>query len=94
MPHCPSGKPPDPLENPVPHVAVKLYAGKSEEEKQRIAEAMTQALKDAIGSTTESVSVSIEDVQPSAWMDEVFEKDIVRNKHLLYKRPGYAGIPE
>ncbi len=78
----------------MPHVAVKLYAGKSEEEKQRIADAMTQALKDAIGSTTESVSVSIEDVQPSAWMGEVFEKDIVRNKHLLYKRPGYADIPE
>jgi len=78
----------------MPHVAVKLYAGKSEEEKQRIAEAMTQALKDAIGSTAESVSVSIEDVQPSAWMDEVFEKDIVMNKHLLYKRPGYAEIPE
>lgn len=56
---------------------------------------MTQALKDSIGSTAESVSVSIEeDVQPSAWMGEIFEKNIVRNKHLLYKRPGYADIPE
>ncbi len=78
----------------MPHVAVKLYAGKSEEEKQRIADAMTQALKDAIGSTTESVSVSIEDVPPSEWMSEVFDKEIVKNNHLLYKRPGYADIPE
>lgn len=76
----------------MPHVTVKLYAGKSEAEKQRIADAMTQALKKVIGSTNESVSVSIEDVPPSEWMSEVFEKEIVKNKHLLYKRPGYADV--
>lgn len=76
----------------MPHIAVKLHAGRSEKEKQTLADEMTKVLNQVIGSQDESISVSIEDIQPSEWMSKVFDKEIVRDKHLLYKRPGYAPV--
>jgi 4-oxalocrotonate tautomerase len=72
----------------VPHIVVKLYAGKSAEEKQRLADALSQALIAAIGSKESSISVAIEDVAPERWVDDVYKPEILDNP-LLFKKPGY-----
>lgn len=72
----------------MPHVVVKLYAGKSAEEKQRLAEALSQAMIAAIGSKEASISVAIEDIAPERWVDDVYKPEILDNP-LLFKKPGY-----
>ncbi|TNC09437.1 4-oxalocrotonate tautomerase [Methylobacterium terricola] len=74
----------------MPHVIVKLYAGRSDEQKQRIADEVTKALMTAAGSSEGSISVAIEDVAPSAWTASVYEPDIVAKPETIFKKPGYA----
>ncbi|MDE2200422.1 MAG: tautomerase family protein [Rhodospirillales bacterium] len=73
----------------MPHVIVKLYAGRSRREKARIAEAVTRAVMEGAGCAETAVSVSIEDVAPADWVEQVFKPDIAGKPDLLYKKPGY-----
>jgi 4-oxalocrotonate tautomerase len=74
----------------MPHVNVRMYAGRSEEDKQRLAKAIGEALVKALGSSERSISVAIEDVAPDDWMAEVYEPEITAKQDRLYKRPGYG----
>lgn len=73
----------------MPHIIVKLYAGRSEEQKARIAEEVTQAVMAAANCAEESVSVSIEDVAPDEWTEKVYKPDIIAKPDQIYKKPGY-----
>jgi len=55
----------------MPHVIIKLLAGRSEPQKARIAEAVCQAIIATTGNGIDAVSVSIEDVQKDAWAEVV-----------------------
>ena len=74
----------------MPHVSVRMYAGRTEEDKQRLAEAIGEALVKALGSSERSISVTIEDVAADDWMAEVYEPEITAKADRLYKRPGYG----
>ncbi|AWB19904.1 4-oxalocrotonate tautomerase [Methylobacterium currus] len=74
----------------MPHVIVKLYAGRSDEQKKRIADEVTKALIAATGCSEGSVSVGIEDVAPSDWTATVYEPDIAAKAATIFKKPGYA----
>jgi 4-oxalocrotonate tautomerase len=73
----------------MPHVIVKLYAGRSAGQKQALADAVTRALVSTLGSSEESVSVAIEDVAPERWVEDVYRPDILGQPDRLYKKPGY-----
>ncbi len=73
----------------MPHIIVKLYAGRSEQQKAEIAEAVAQALMASTGSAERSISVAIEDVAPEDWADKVYKPDILDKPDQLYKKPGY-----
>jgi 4-oxalocrotonate tautomerase len=73
----------------MPHVIVKLWKGKSEQQKAQVAEAITKSICDILKYTDESVSVSIEDVQPAEWDSKVYTPDIMNGPGKLYKKPGY-----
>ena len=74
----------------MPHVNVRMYAGRSEDDKQRLARAIGEALAQTLGSSERSISVAIEDVEPDVWMAEVYEPEITAKADRLYKRPGYG----
>ncbi len=76
----------------MPHVIVKLYAGRSEEQKHKLAEAVTKAVMTATGNGEDSVSVNVEDVAPSDWTEKVYKPDIENGPGKLYKRPGYGPL--
>jgi 4-oxalocrotonate tautomerase len=76
----------------MPHVIVRMYKGRSEAEKQRLAKALTEAVTSSLGYGEESVSVAIEDVAPEAWMKDVYEPDIQNRSDKLYKKPGYGPL--
>ena len=73
----------------MPHAIVKLFAGRSEAQKRRIAEAVAQAIMAAAGSTEAAVSVSVEDIAPDDWTEKVYRPDITARPDILYKKPGY-----
>jgi 4-oxalocrotonate tautomerase len=73
----------------VPHVIVKLWPGESEKQKARLAEAITKDVMDVLGYGEESVSVSMEEVEPRDWAEKVYKPDIESKPNQLYKKPGY-----
>jgi 4-oxalocrotonate tautomerase len=73
----------------MPHVIVKLQSGRSEQQKARIAEQVTKAVMATANCAEQSVSVSIEDVEPSDWTEKVYKPDIAGKPDTLYKKPGY-----
>ncbi len=73
----------------MPHVIVKMYAGRSEAEKFALTEEITRAVTKTLGYGPDSVSVGIEDVAPKDWAESVFKPDITGKADTIYKQPGY-----
>jgi 4-oxalocrotonate tautomerase len=73
----------------MPHVIVKLLAGRTEQQKARIAEEMTKTVMATTSNGEDAVSVAIEDVERKDWTEKVYRPDILGNWHKLFKKPGY-----
>jgi 4-oxalocrotonate tautomerase len=73
----------------MPHVIVKLYPGRSEQQKTRLAEEIVKDVVAIAKCEEKSVSVAIEEIKPEAWAEEVYKPDILDNQERLYKKPGY-----
>lgn len=73
----------------MPHVIVKLYAGKSEQQKSELAARIAGAVTDVMGSKDAAISVGIEEFDPADWTDKVFTPDITQKAATIYKKPGY-----
>ena len=74
----------------MPHVIVKLWPGKSEHQKQALAEGVTKAVMTSLGYGADAVSVSLEEVASGDWTAKVYEPDILNGPGKLYKKPGYG----
>ncbi|WDF77230.1 tautomerase family protein [Mucilaginibacter sp. KACC 22773] len=72
----------------MPHVHVKI-AGKSKEDKARLAEEITKAVMNTVHSEEPNISVSIEDIEKDEWIEKVYKPDILGHWDQLYKKPGY-----
>jgi 4-oxalocrotonate tautomerase len=57
----------------MPHVIVKLWPGKSEHQKQKLAEGVTQVVMSSLGYGEESVSVSFEEIASGDWTEKVYK---------------------
>jgi 4-oxalocrotonate tautomerase len=73
----------------MPHVIVKLWPGKSEQQKARLAEKITKDVMDAFNYGEESVSVGFEEIKSHDWKEKVYKPDIQDKWDKLYKTPGY-----
>ena len=74
----------------MPHVEIKCYPGRTEEQKNECAKAITQAIADTMGCSTTSVSVAIKEVEPSDWKEQVWNAQIIPDEGFLYKKPEYT----
>ena len=74
----------------MPHVVVKLWPGKTEAQKAKLAEAIARDVIEHLGSSEASVSVSIEEVPQDAWAEQVYRPDLAGRPELVYRKPGYA----
>jgi len=74
----------------MPHVIVKLWPGRTEEQKANLSSKITEALKDAINAPDSSISVAIEEIPKEEWKDKVYNPEIIGKKEFLYKKPGYV----
>ena len=76
----------------MPHVIVKMHAGRTPEMKRRIADAVALAVKQETGNKLETISVTIQDVAPADWMGQVYGPDIEHGAGELLVAPGYGPL--
>lgn len=72
----------------MPHVSIKLYPGRSEEQKNRLTEQIVKDVMSIANCKEESVSVAIEEVPPAEWTEKVYKPEILPAWEKLYKKPG------
>jgi 4-oxalocrotonate tautomerase len=73
----------------MPHISVKIAVGKSEEQKNRLAQAIVKNVMSTLNSEEEAISVGIEEFSPEDWMEKVYQPDIKLKWDTLYQKPGY-----
>jgi 4-oxalocrotonate tautomerase len=73
----------------MPHILVKVVPGKSDEQKSRLAEAITKDVIDIFDTKEASVTVAVEEVEKQDWAEKVYRPDIQEKWNTLYKKPGY-----
>ena len=71
----------------MPHISLKMYKGRNKEEKIKIANELLKVLENN-GIKASSVSVSVSDIEPEKWKEEVYDREIRENDGLII-RPGY-----
>jgi 4-oxalocrotonate tautomerase len=76
----------------MPHVIVKLWPGKSEQQKQALTDGVTKAVMTSLGYGEDAVSVSLEEVAAGDWTEKVYKPDIMNGPGTLYKKPGYKPL--
>jgi len=74
----------------MPHVIVKLWPGKSEAQKQRLAEEIVKDFVELFGYKEDSLSIAIEEVLQKDWAEKVYKPEIINHPEKLYKKPGYT----
>ena len=73
----------------MPHVIIKLFPGRSEEQKIRLAEEIAKDVAAIAKCGEKTISVAIEEIEPEAWAEKVYRPDILGNQEKLYIEPGY-----
>lgn len=69
---------------------MKLWPGKTEQQKARLAQKIAEDVMEVLHYGEESVSVALEEVPASEWAEKVYQPDIVNVRGRLYKKPGYS----
>jgi 4-oxalocrotonate tautomerase len=78
----------------MPHVIVKMYPGRTEEQKKKLVKAITDSIIKIIAVDEKVISIAVEDVSPEEWAEKVYLPDILEKKDTLYKKPGYNPFGE
>ena len=73
----------------MPHVILKLWPGKSEQQKARLADKIAKDVMEVLDYGEESVSVGFEEIKSQDWKEKVYKADIQDKWDQVYKKPGY-----
>jgi ribosomal protein S18 acetylase RimI-like enzyme len=73
----------------MPHITVKLYPGRSAEQKKQLAREIVKNVTQIAVCEEKSVSVAFEEVAPDDWAESVYRPDILNKKENLVITPGY-----
>jgi 4-oxalocrotonate tautomerase len=73
----------------MPHIIVKLYPGRSEQQKNELAEKIAEDVVAIAKCEEKTVSVAFEEISPEDWPQKVYKPDILEKQDKLYKKPGY-----
>ena len=77
----------------MPHVDIKCFSGRTEQQKKECAEKIAEVIAETLGCKTSSVSVAIKDVSEDEWKEKVWDVSIVPNEKYLYKKPVKSKLP-
>ena len=73
----------------MPHVVVKLWPGRSDNQKSELADAIARDVMQVLGSSEAAVSVAFEEVDSREWAERVYRPEIRDKWDQVYKKPGY-----
>ena len=73
----------------MPHVMLKLWPGKSEQQKAQLADQIAKDVMAVLNYGEESVSVAIEEIKSEDWAEKIYKPDILNQPDKIYKKPGY-----
>lgn len=73
----------------MPHIDLKLYKGRTEEQKIQLTNALVREITTILGVDESYVTVAINDVDADVWAEKVYRPEIENQKEKLYKKPGY-----
>lgn len=73
----------------MPHIIIKLYPGRTEQQKQQLAEVITEDVISITECEEKSVSLAFEEIEPADWAEKVYRPEILDKQDKLYKKPGY-----
>ena len=73
----------------MPHFTVKLFPGKSDEQKKALTKKIVEATKETLEVGEDVISLTFEEVTPDDWEAKVTKVDILPKRDFLYKVPGY-----
>ena len=73
----------------MPHIVVKMYKGRTDEQKQTLTAELKDALIRSIGCGEDHISLDIVEYAPENWSEEVYEPEIKANWDRLYIKPKY-----
>ena len=73
----------------MPHVIIKLYPGRSDEQKAQLADEIVKDVVAIAKCDEKSVSVAFEEIEKEDWAEMVYKHDILNKKDSLYREPGY-----
>ncbi len=74
----------------MPHVIVKLWPGKTEQQKMQLTNMIINDVMEAVECSADAISVAIEEIPREQWFEHVYYPDIEGKKENLYKKPGYG----
>lgn len=55
----------------MPHVEINMFAGRDDETKKRVADAIVETMMKELGCAKNHLSVAIHDVDPQNWNEEI-----------------------
>jgi len=73
----------------MPHVIIKMYPGRTAEQKSKLAKAITQSIVNIANTAEEHISIDIQEIAPEDWAETVYRNEILPKFDELAKKPGY-----
>lgn len=73
----------------MPHLAIKLYPGRTEAQKRQLTAALSQSVQQVLQCEAKYISISFEEVAPELWLDQVYRPEILEHPERVYQQPGY-----
>ncbi len=74
----------------IPHVIIKLWPGKTEQQKAKLTNMLLNDAMEAVGCNADAVSIAIEENPRNQWFEKVYYPEIEHKKEIIYKKPGYG----
>ena len=72
----------------MPHISLKMLEGRTEEQKQKAADALKAALADSLGINDSYITATVEDFTAEEWQT-VFKQEITDKPDKVYIKPKY-----
>jgi len=73
----------------MPHIIVKIAAGRTAQEKTDLANALANVAIETLAIEPATISVAVEDVNRGDWLEEVYKPEILAKQDKIYRKPGY-----
>ena len=71
----------------MPHVVVKLWPGRTEEQKKQLTKAITRDVSRIFDLDEGHISIAFEEIDADEWDEKVYIPEILGKAKNLYKKP-------